>query len=125
MPFLVTAGIGTAALELGDVGFPFRLTREGGEFCHVLLEVKVVLDIHNHEEAAAFAVDLHIQDANFALALDDFRPYVGVGLHVFLYHLLVVHEREGLAISLHVSFKFNFVDFASARDSEQAPSPLA
>ena len=44
LPLLITAGIGGAALEPGDVGFPFGLPREGGEAGHVSLEVEVIDD---------------------------------------------------------------------------------
>ena len=42
LPFFITAGIGGAALEPGDVCFPFGLPREGGEAGHVALEVEVI-----------------------------------------------------------------------------------
>ena len=42
LPFIVAAGVSGAALEPGDVGFPFALPREGGEAGHVALEVKVI-----------------------------------------------------------------------------------
>ena len=101
LPLLVTAGVGTAALELGDVSFPLGLTREGGKAGHVPLEVKIVLDIHYHEQAAALAVDLHIEDANFTLALNDLRPYVGVGFNILSNHLFVIDQGQCLTVSLH------------------------
>ena len=106
LPLLVTAGVGTAALELGDVGFPLGLSGESGQAGHVAFPVEIVHGVANHEEATAPAVDLHIQYAHLSLTLDDFRPYVRVGFDIFLYHLLVIHEREGLAVAFHVSFKF-------------------
>ena len=113
LPLLVTAGIGTAALELGDVGFPLGLARKGGEASHVTFPVEVVHRVANHEEAAALPIYLHIQYAHFSLALDYFRPHVRMGFDVFLYHLLVIHEREGLAVAFHVGFKFQDSGFPS------------
>ena len=42
LPLLIAAGVGGAALEPGDVGFPFGLPREGGEASYVALEVEVI-----------------------------------------------------------------------------------
>ena len=101
LPFLVAAGVGGAALEPGDVGFPFGLPREGGEAGHVALEVEVIDRVHDHEEAAAAAVDLHVQDADLALAYYDFRPHVGVRFDILGDEGFIVHERQGLAVAFH------------------------
>jgi len=101
LPLFIAAGGGAGALELGDVGFPLGLPRKGGQTGHIAGKVKVVFGVHNHKETAAFAVYLHIQDAYLTLAFYDLRPHVGVSFNVLLYHLLVIYEREGLAVSLH------------------------
>lgn len=83
------------------MGFPFRLSREGRESCHVTLEIEVVDGVAYHEESAAFAVDLHIKDADFPLTFNDFRPYIFMSLDIFLDHFGVIDESESLAVSFH------------------------
>ena len=51
-----------AALEAGDVGFPLCLTGQGGETGVVLDEVEVICGVHDHEDPAFKAVDLHVKD---------------------------------------------------------------
>lgn len=53
-----------AALEAGDVGFPLCLTGQGGETGVVLDEVEVICGVHDHEDPAFKAVDLHVKDAD-------------------------------------------------------------
>ena len=101
LPFLVAAGVGVSALELGDIGLPFRLTREGGKARHIALPVEAIDRIANHEEAAAFSIYLHIEDAHRPLALDHLGPHMRVRLDISLNHRLVVHERKRLTISFH------------------------
>ena len=101
LPFFVAAGVGGAALELGDVGFPFGLAGKRGQAGHVALEVEVVDGVHDHEQRSPLAVDLHVEDADLALAGDDLRPYVGVGVDVAGDHLFVIDESKGLAVTFH------------------------
>ena len=103
LPLVGGAGVGGAALELGDVCFPFGLARESGEACHVALEVEVVGGVHDHEQAAAATVYLHVEDADFALAGNDFGPYVRMHFYIFRNHILVIYEGQCLAISFHLS----------------------
>ena len=64
MPLLSGGHGGVAALEAGDVGFPLGLTRKGGETGVVLDEVEVICGVHDHEDPAFKAVDLHVKDAD-------------------------------------------------------------
>ena len=101
MPFGTGRSIRITALELADVGLPLSLSGQCSKEGHILFKVEVILDIHNHKETSTFAVYLHIEDANLALASDDFRPYVGMSVHVLGNHLLVINERERLAVAFH------------------------
>ena len=53
-----------AALEAGDVGFPICLTGQGGETGVIHDEVEVIGGVHDHEDPAFKAVDLHVKDAD-------------------------------------------------------------
>ena len=53
-----------AALEAGDVGFPICLAGQGGETGVVHDEVEVIGGVHDHEDPAFKAVDLHVKDAD-------------------------------------------------------------
>ena len=53
-----------AALEAGDVGFPLCLAGQGGETGVVHDEVEVIGGVHDHEDPAFKAVDLHVKDAD-------------------------------------------------------------
>ena len=57
-----------AALELGDIGFPLRLTGQFGKSLHITLEVKIIYGVHNHEQLSVVAKDLHRKDAHFTLS---------------------------------------------------------
>ena len=103
LPFVGGTGVGWAALELRDVRFPFGLAGESGESRHVALEVEVVDGVHDHEEAAAAAVYLHIYDADFALAGYYLGPNVRMHFYIFRDHCLVIHEGQRLTVSFHFS----------------------
>ncbi len=66
--------IGFATLELANVGFPFGLAGQPCKSCHVAGEVKVINNVHNHEQQATSAIDLHVEDANLTLTFNNFRP---------------------------------------------------
>ena len=53
-----------AALEAGDVGFPLCLAGQGGETGVVLDEIEVIGGVHDHEDPAFKAVDLHVKYAD-------------------------------------------------------------
>ena len=53
-----------AALEAGDVGFPLCLAGQGGETGVVHDEVEVIGGVHDHEDPAFKAVDLHVKYAD-------------------------------------------------------------
>ncbi len=89
MPFLSRGHGGVAALEAGNVGLPFGLAGEGRETGVVFDEIEVIRGVHDHEDLALKAVDLHVEDADGTDSLLDFRPNVTVGLNVVLYHLVV------------------------------------
>lgn len=101
LPFLITPGISSTALELADVGFPLRLTGKGGKEGHVAGKIEVILGVHNHKETPTFSIYLHIEDANLALASDYLWPHVSVSVHVLLNHLLVINERQSLTVAFH------------------------
>ena len=76
-------------MEAGDIGLPFGLAGKGREMGVVFDEIEVVRCVHDHEDLAFKAVDLHVKDAHGADALLDFRPHVTVGLNIVLNHLVV------------------------------------
>ena len=53
LPFLIAAGGGGAALELGDEGFPLFLAGQGGEALHGLVPVEINRGVDNHGEVVA------------------------------------------------------------------------
>ena len=109
LPFFVAAGGGGAALELGDVGFPFGLAGQSGQAGHVAGPVEVVHGVADHEEGSAEAPDFHRENAHLPLAGNDFRPNMLVDLHVFFNHLRVVYQSERLAISFHFLLIFSSI----------------
>ncbi len=64
MPLLGGGHGGVSALEAGDVGFPICLAGQGGETGVVLDEIEVIGGVHDHEDPAFKAVDLHVKDAD-------------------------------------------------------------
>lgn len=78
-----------AALEAGDVGFPLCLAGQGGETGVVLDEIEVIGGVHDHEDPAFKAIDLHVKDADGTDPLLNLRPNVPVSLDVALNHLAV------------------------------------
>ena len=90
-----------AALEAGDVGFPLCLTGQGGETGVVLDEIEVICGVHDHEDPAFKAVDLHVKDADGTDPLLNLRPNVPVSLNVDLNHLTVPNQLKCLTISFH------------------------
>ena len=90
-----------AALEAGDVGFPLCLAGQGGETGVVHDEVEVIGGVHDHEDPAFKAVDLHAKDADCADPLLNLGPDVPVSLDVALNHLAVPNQLKCLAISIH------------------------
>ena len=101
MPFLCGGHGGVAALETGDVGLPFGLTREGGEAGVVFDEIEVIGGVHDHEDPTLKSVDLHVEDTDGADPFLDLGPDVAVRLDVVLYHLVVSDQLEGLTIAFH------------------------
>lgn len=101
LPLLVTPCVCGAALELRYVCFPFRLAGELGEARHIPVPVKLVHGVADHKQRAAAAIDLHVQNSHLTLSFNDLGPDVPVGLHILLDHLLVVDERQRLAIAFH------------------------
>lgn len=101
MPLLGGGHGWVEALEAGDVGLPFGLAGQGGETGVVLDEVEVIGGVHDHEDTAFKAVNLHVEDADGADALLNLGPDVAVGVDVILDHLVVAHQLKGLAISFH------------------------
>ena len=90
-----------AALEAGDVGFPLCLAGQGGETGVVLDEIEVIGGVHDHEDPAFKAIDLHVKDADGTDTLLNLRPNVPVSLDVALNHLAVPNQLKCLTISFH------------------------
>lgn len=101
LPFLIAAGIGCAALELRDVGFPFGLTRKRCKTRHVALEIEVVTSVHNHEQLTTEAVYFHRDDSNLVLTGNDLQPHMAVYLAVLLNHLRIIYKCKCLAVTFH------------------------
>lgn len=101
MPLLGGGHGGVAALEAGDVGFPLCLTGQGGETGVVHDEVEVIAGVHDHEDPAFKAVDLHVKDADLADPLLNLGPNVPVSLDVALNHLAVPNQLKCLRITFH------------------------
>lgn len=101
LPFLIAAGIGCAALELRDVGFPFGLTRKRCKTRHVALEIEVVTSVHDHEQLTTETVYFHRDDSNLMLTGNDLRPHVAVYLAVLLNQLRVIYKCKCLTITFH------------------------
>ena len=102
MPFLCRGHGRVAALEAGDVGLPLSLAGESSEAGVVFDEIEVIRGVHDHEDLALKAVDLHVDDADGADSFLDFRPNVTVGLNVVLYHLVVSDQLKGLTVAFHL-----------------------
>ena len=90
-----------AALEAGDVGFPLCLAGQGGETGVVLDEIEVIGGVHDHEDPAFKAIDLHVKDADGTDPLLNLRPNVPVSLNVALNHLAVPNQLKCLTITFH------------------------
>ena len=90
-----------AALEAGDVGFPLCLAGQGGETGVVLDEIEVIGGVHDHEDPAFKAIDLHVKDADGTDPLLNLRPNVPVSLDVALNHQAVPNQLKCLTISFH------------------------
>ena len=90
-----------AALEAGDVGFPLCLAGQGGETGVVLDEIEVIGGVHDHEDPAFKAIDLHVKDADGTDPLLNLRPNVPVSLDVALNHLAVPNQLKCLRITFH------------------------
>ena len=90
-----------AALEAGDIGFPLCLAGQGGETGVVLDEIEVIGGVHDHEDPAFKAVDLHVKDADGTDPLLNLRPNVPVSLDVALNHLAVPNQLKCLTITFH------------------------
>ena len=101
MPFFFTACVGTAALKLRHKGFPFRLTRQSGQPCHVTLPIEIIHGVTNHKKMCSFTVNLHIENADFTLSGLNLRPHMGVCFTVFFNHNRIVNEFQRLAITFH------------------------
>lgn len=72
-PFLTRLGVGESLLELPHEGFPlldFGIRTVGAGFGS---EGEAVVHVHDHEQASAAEIDLHVFDAGVADALGDFR----------------------------------------------------
>ena len=106
MPLLGGGHGWVAALEAGDVGLPFGLAGQGGETGVVLDEVEVIGGVHDHEDTAFKAVNLHVEDADGADALLNLGPDVAVGVYIVLNHPVITDKVEGLAISFHFACGF-------------------
>lgn len=100
-PLLGRGHGGVAALEAGDVGFPICLAGQGGETGVVLDEIEVICGVHDHEDPAFKAVDLHVKDADGTDPLLNLRPNVPVSLNVALNHLAVPNQLKCLTITFH------------------------
>ena len=100
-PLLGRSHGGVAALEAGDVGFPLCLAGQGGETGVVLDEIEVIGGVHDHEDPAFKAIDLHVKDADGTDTLLNLRPNVPVSLDVALNHLAVPNQLKCLTISFH------------------------
>ena len=100
-PLLGRGHGGVAALEAGDVGFPICLAGQGGETGVVLDEIEVIAGVHDHEDPAFKAVDLHVKDADGTDTLLNLRPNVPVSLNVALNHLAVPNQLKCLTITFH------------------------
>ena len=100
-PLLGRGHGGVAALEAGDVGFPICLAGQGGETGVVLDEIEVICGVHDHEDPAFKAVDLHVKDADGTDTLLNLRPNVPVSLNVALNHLAVPNQLKCLRITFH------------------------
>lgn len=95
-------------MALSHKGFPFSLTGQFRQSGHIFFPVEIVDRVANHEDMGALAIELHVEDADGALAFNNLRPNVGVNVAIFFDKLRVVDEFEGLAVSFH---KFGVVQF--------------
>ena len=101
MPLLGGGHGWVAALEAGGVGLPFGLAGQGGETGVVLDEVEVIGGVHDHEDPAFKAIDLHVKDADGTDPLLTLGPDVPVSLDVALNHLAVPNQLKCLRITFH------------------------
>ena len=76
LPFLIACGIGTAALELADEGFPFSLSGQSGEPGHRFVPIEVCGSVNNHHKKISEDVYFHLEDANFPDAIANLLPIV-------------------------------------------------
>lgn len=105
LPFFVACGIGIAALELADKGFPLGLAWECGESGHCFFPVEIFGGIYYHDQCVAQDVDFHLDDADFSDAVANFLPVVfrRMPFDVFAPCLFVGIERQRLYESLYVA----------------------
>ena len=105
LPLLIARGIGVAALELADEGFPFRLSGQGGEPRHCFVPVEVGRSIHYHYQQIAQDIDFHLKDANLSDAVANLFPTIfgRVPLDVLTPCLFVGAERKRLHKALRLA----------------------
>ena len=78
VPLLIARSTLAAFLELAYHFLPLSLSREGGEFCHFLVPIEIYGSIHNHHQAVAEDVNLHLQDTHLSDSVTNLLP-----LHTF------------------------------------------
>jgi hypothetical protein len=101
LPFFGGRQFWVSTLALGHVGFPFGLSGQGGQAGHVFFPIEIVHGVANHEKMCAATENLHVEDADFALAFNHFGPHMGVDFAVFRDEFGVVDKLQGLAVSFH------------------------
>lgn len=74
LPLFVTSRVGTTPLECRNVRLPFGLTRDGSQSVHARLPIEIGLGLNNHNKMIFMPINLHFEDSNLALLLDDFGP---------------------------------------------------
>ncbi len=92
MPLLITPRISLTSLKTRDIGFPFCLTRKGGEAGHILAKIELVHSVHDHEQITTVAIYLHVKNPNLTLTGNNLRPHMSMNLNILTNHLLVINK---------------------------------
>lgn len=92
MPFSSGRQIRIGTLASGHNGFPLGLARHGGQSGHVAFPIEIVHRVANHKDVIFKTIYLHIKNADFALAFDDFGPDMGMEFTISLNEFRVVDE---------------------------------
>lgn len=101
MPFSRRRQVGVGTLTLRYIGLPLGLARQFRQSGHIAFPIEIIHRITNHKDLCTITIELHINNADFALASHDFGPNMGVHVAIFLDEFGIVNEFQCLTIAFH------------------------